>query len=88
MNWFIVVVMTAQLNSAGLEETPLFIPFKVFETQDSCMEFATQNSDALFMKAWQQYEGKISPKMLNCVTEDILKSIGQTVGKNKNEKAT
>ena len=41
--------MSAQLNSAGLEETPLFIPYKVFETQDSCMEFATQNSDALFM---------------------------------------
>ena len=88
MNWFIVVVMTAQLNSAGLEETPLFIPFKTFETKDSCMDYATQNSDALFMKAWQQYEGKISPKMLNCVTEDILKSIGQTVRKNKNEKAT
>ena len=32
--------MTAQLNSAGLEETPLFIPFKTFETQDSCMDYA------------------------------------------------
>ncbi len=86
MNWFIVVVMTAQLNSAGLEETPLFIPFKTFETQDSCMDYATHNSQALFLKAWQQYEGKIQPKMLNCVTEDILRSIGETAGKQENEK--
>ena len=88
MKWFIVIVMSAQLNSAGLEETPLFIPFKTFETKDSCMDYATHNSDALFMKAWQEYEGKIQPKLLNCVTEDILKSIGQTVRKKKNEKST
>ena len=50
------------------------------------MDYATHNSQALFLKAWQQYEGKIQPKMLNCVTEDILRSIGETVGKQENEK--
>ncbi len=88
MKWFIIVVMAQQLNSAGIEETPLYIPYKVFDNRQACMEFATHNSDALFMKAYQQYQGEISPKMLNCVTEDILKSIGQTVGKKQNEKAT
>jgi|TARA_B100001094_G_C17969943_1_gene689807 hypothetical protein len=77
--------MTQQLNSAGIEETPLYIPFKAFDNKQSCMEFATHNSDTLFMKAWKEYKGQISPKMLNCVTEDIIESIGQTVGKKKNE---
>ena len=83
MKWFIVVVMTTQLNS-GKPETPLWIPYLQFNEYEECMTFARNNQIRLFRKSAQAYQGNILPTKLNCVNEEIMKEIGQIY----NEKST
>ena len=42
MKWFIIVVMTQQLN-AGKPDLPLYIPFMEFADKENCMTFARNN---------------------------------------------
>ena len=88
MKWFIIVVMTTQLNAVGKEETPLWIPYLEFGAYEECMTYARNNQIMLFRKSTLAYEGIILPTKLNCVDQETMQSIGQTVGKNKNEKST
>ncbi len=88
MKWFIIVVMTTQLNAVGKEETPLWIPYLEFGAYEECMTYARNNQILLFRKSTLAYEGVILPTKLNCVDQETMQSIGQTVGKNKNEKST
>ena len=88
MKWFIIVVMTTQLNAVGKEETPLWIPYLEFGAYEECMTYARNNQILLFRKSTLAYEGIILPTKLNCVDQETMQSIGQTVGKNKNEKST
>ena len=80
MKWFIVIVMTTQLNAVGKEETPLWIPYLEFGNYEECMTFARNNQIRLFQKSTQAYQGSILPTRMNCVNEDIMKEIGQTYG--------
>ena len=84
MKWFIIVVMTTQLNAVGKEETPLWIPYLQFNEYEECMTFARNNQIKLFRKSAQAYQGTILPTKLNCVNEEIMKEIGQMY----NEKST
>ena len=77
MKWFIIVVMTTQLNAVGKEETPLWIPYLQFNEYEECMTFARNNQIRLFRKSDQAYQGTILPTKLNCVNEEIMKEIGQ-----------
>ena len=87
MKWFIVVVMTTQLNAVGKEETPLWIPYLQFGNYEECMTFARNNQIRLFSKSASAYNNKALPTMMNCVNEDIMSEISQMYGKtNKNEK--
>ena len=88
MKWFIIVVMTTQLNAVGKEETPLWIPYLEFGAYEECMTYARNNQILLFRKSTLAYEGVILPTKLNCVDQETMQSIGQTVGKKKNEKST
>ena len=88
MKWFIIVVMTTQLNAVGKQETPLWIPYLEFGAYEECMTYARNNQILLFRKSTLAYEGVILPTKLNCVDQETMQSIGQTVGKNKNEKST
>ena len=87
MKWFIVVVMTQQLNASS-PETPLWIPYVNFENKETCQLYARDNQLTLFQAAIAQYKGEILPTMLSCVNEDILRQINQAdVSKvEKNEK--
>ena len=80
--------MSAQLNAVGKEETPLWIPYLEFGAYEECMTYARNNQIMLFRKSTLAYEGVILPTKLNCVDQETMQSIGQTVGKNKNEKST
>ena len=80
MKWFIVVVMTTQLNAVGKEETPLWIPYLQFGNYEECMTFARNNQIRLFQKSTLAYKGSILPTKLNCVNEDTMKEIGQLYG--------
>ena len=80
MKWFIVIVMTTQLNAVGKEETPLWIPYLEFGNYEECMTFARNNQIRLFQRSTQAYQGSILPTKMNCVNEDIMKEIGQTYG--------
>ena len=71
MTWFLVVVMMGQPNGI----TPLYVTYKTFEEQDKCIQFAQTNQRVLFQKAITQYEGKIPPQLITCVTEDAMKTI-------------
>lgn len=84
MKWFIIVVMTTQLNAVGKEETPLWIPYLQFNEYEECMTFARNNQIRLFRKSAQAYQGTILPTKLNCVNEEIMKELGQIY----NEKST
>ena len=77
MNWFIIVIMTQQLNAFGKPEMPLWIPEMVFEGKEECMTFARNNQLRLFRKSTEAYGGSILPTRLNCVNEDIMVQIGQ-----------
>ncbi len=87
MKWFIVVVMTQQLNASS-PETPLWIPYVHFENKESCQVYARNNQLMLFQRAIAQYKGEILPTMLSCVNQDILKQINEAdISKvDKNEK--
>ena len=50
MKWFIVVVMTTQLNAVGKEETPLWIPYLEFGNYEECMTFARNNQMGASMR--------------------------------------
>ena len=50
MKWFIIVVMTTQLNSGGEPETPLFIPFLEFGSKEQCVSYDQANKDVLYYK--------------------------------------
>ena len=80
MKWFIIVVMTTQLNAVGKEETPLWIPYLQFGNYEECMTFARNNQIRLFQKSTLAYKGSILPTKLNCVNEDTMKEIGQLYG--------
>ena len=80
MKWFIIIVMTTQLNAVGKEETPLWIPYLEFGNYEECMTFARNNQIRLFQRSTQAYQGSILPTRMNCVNEDIMKEIGQTYG--------
>ena len=84
MKWFIIVLMTTQLNS-GNPETPLWIPYLQFDAYEKCMTYARNNQILLFRKSVEAYQGSILPTQLNCVNQDTMNSLGQMVGKNKNE---
>ena len=80
MKWFIVIVMTTQLNAVGKEETPLWIPYLEFGNYEECMTFARNNQIRLFQRSAQAYQGTILPTKMNCINEDIMREIGQTYG--------
>ena len=80
MKWFIIIVMTTQLNAVGKEETPLWIPYLQFGNYEECMTFARNNQIRLFQKSTLAYKGSILPTKLNCVNEDTMKEIGQLYG--------
>ena len=80
MKWFIVIVMTTQLNAVGKEETPLWIPYLEFGNYEECMTFARNNQIRLFSKSASAYNNKVLPTMMNCVNQDIMEEIGQTYG--------
>ena len=80
MKWFIVIVMTTQLNAVGKEETPLWIPYLEFGNYEECMTFARNNQIRLFKRSAQAYQGTILPTKMNCINEDIMREIGQTYG--------
>ncbi len=89
MKWFIIVIMTQQLNSVGQPETPLYIPFMEFANKEKCMTFARNNQLRLFSKSIQAYKDSgILPTRLNCINEDIMKQVGQLTSDkvDKNEK--
>ena len=88
MKWFIIVVMTTQLNAVGKEETPLWIPYLEFGAYEECMTYARYYQILLVRKSTLAYVGVILPTKVNCVDQETMQSIGQTVGKNKNEKST
>ena len=50
MKWFIIVLMTTQLNS-GNPETPLWIPYLQFDAYEECMTYARNNQILLFRKS-------------------------------------
>ena len=80
MKWFIIVVMTTQLNDVGKEETPLWIPYLQFANYEEGMTFARNNQIRLFQKSTLAYKGSILPTKLNCVNEDTMKEIVQLYG--------
>ena len=80
MKWFIVIVMTTQLNAVGKEETPLWIPYLEFGNYEEFMTFARNNQIRLFQRSAQAYQGSILPTKMNCINEDIMREIGQTYG--------
>ena len=84
MKWFIIVVMTQQLN-AGKQDLPLYIPFMEFADKENCMTFARNNQLRLFSKAIEAYKDSgILPTTISCVNEDIMKQVGQlTSGEGK-----
>ena len=87
MKWFIIIVMTTQLNAVGKEETPLWIPYLEFGNYEECMTFARNNQIRLFQKSAQAYRNSNLPTKMNCVNEDIMKEISQLYGKTEeNEK--
>ena len=84
MKWFIIIIMTQQLNSVGQPETPLYIPFMEFADREQCMTFARNNQLILFNKSIQAYDRKVLPTKINCINEDIMKQVGQlTSGEGK-----
>ena len=85
MKWFIIVVMTAQLSAGGKDETPLWIPEMVFNSQEECMTFARNNQIRLFSKSVSAYDNKILPTMLNCVDQNVMEEFMQLYGKKNNE---
>ena len=88
MKWFIIIIMTQQLNSVGQPETPLYIPFMEFTDREQCMTFARNNQIKLFNKSIQAYDKKVLPTKINCINEDMMKQVGQLTnqrGKNNEE---
>ena len=75
MKWFIIVVMTTQLNAVGKEETPLWIPYLEFGAYEECMTYARNNQIMLFRKSALAYEGVILPTKLNCVDQKTMNEI-------------
>ena len=77
MKWFIIVVMTQQLN-AGKPDLPLYIPFLEFTNKETCQTFARNNQLRLFQKSIEAYKDSgILPTMISCVNEDIMKQVGK-----------
>ena len=85
MKWFVIVVMTTQLNSGGELETPLFIPYLEFDSKEQCVSYVQDNQDMLFYKSYEKYEKTISPKMINCVDKDIMKRLSNIIEGKGNE---
>ena len=84
MKWFIVVVMTTQLNVSE-PETPLWIPELVFDAEEDCMTFARNNQIKLFRKSVEAYEGSILPTGLKCIDQNLMNELGKIYRKNNNE---
>ncbi len=84
MKWFIIVVMTTQLNS-GKPETPLWIPELLFDNQEECMTFARNNQIRIFNKAAIAYERKVLPTKLNCINEDMMNQIWKRENANEQD---
>ena len=80
MKWFIIIVMTTQLNAVGKPETPLWIPYLQFTSYEECMTFARNNQIRLFQKSAEAYQRSSLPTKMNCINEDIMREIGQTYG--------
>lgn len=85
MKWFIIVVMTTQLNSGGEPETPLFIPFLEFGSKEQCVSYVQDNKDVLFYKSYEKYNKTIIPKMINCVDKDIMQTLSNIIKGKENE---
>jgi len=86
MKWFIIVVMTTQLNAVGKQETPLWIPYLEFGAYEECMTYARNNQIMLFRKSTLAYEGVILPTKLNCVDQKTMKEISIVTEGEGNEK--
>ena len=85
MKWFVIVVMTTQLNSGGELETPLFIPYLEFDSKEQCVSYVQDNKDILFYKSFEKYGKTIPPKMINCIDKDAMKKLSNIVEGKKNE---
>ena len=85
MKWFIIVVMTAQLSAGGKDETPLWIPELVFDSQEECMTFARNNQIRLFRKSIEAYKGSILPTALKCIDQNLMNELGKIYRENQNE---
>jgi len=79
--------MMSHTNLSGVEETPLFIGFKDFPDRETCMVHAVENQHRYFAKAISEYDNKLRPSMLNCISEDIIKQISEEARKVQNEKS-
>ena len=84
MKWFIVVVMTTQLN-VGQPETPLWIPELVFDAEEECMNFARNNQLKLFRKSIESYEGSLLPTGMKCIDQNLMNELGEIYRRNNNE---
>ena len=85
MKWFIIIVMTTQLNAVGKPETPLWIPYLQFTSYEECMTFARNNQIRLFQKSAEAYQRSSLPTKMNCVNEDIMKEVSQFGDTEDNE---
>ena len=84
MKWFIVIVMTTQLN-VGQPETPLWIPELVFDAEEECMNFARNNQLKLFRKSIESYEGSLLPTGMKCIDQNLMNELGEIYRRNNNE---
>ena len=84
MKWFIIVLMTTQLNS-GKPETPLWIPYLQFDAYEKCMTYARNNQILLFRKSVEAYQGSILPTNLKCIDQNLMNELGKIHRKNNNE---
>ena len=84
MKWFIVVIMTTQLN-IGQPETPLWIPELVFDAKEDCMTFARNNQIRLFRKSIEAYQSSVLPTGLKCIDQNLMNELGEIYKRNENE---
>jgi len=84
MKWFIVVVMTTQLN-VGQPETPLWIPELSFDAEEECMTFARNNQIRLFRKSIESYQGTLLPTGMKCIDQNLMNELGEIYRENQNE---
>ena len=84
MKWFIVIIMTTQLN-VGQPETPLWIPEIAFDAEEECNTFARNNQIRLFRKSIESYQGTLLPTGMKCIDQNLMNELGEIYRENNNE---